>query len=160
MNAGPVLLEVGRIVRAHGLRGQVVVELVTNRTERVERGSVLETDAGRSLEVKGATAQGPGRWLVSFAGVEGREAAESLVGAVLRAAPLTGVTDVLWVHELIGSVVTDADGTRRGVVTDVQANPASDLLVLDTGALVPLAFVVEAAGGHVRIDPPPGLFEL
>ena len=42
----------------------------------------------------------------------------------------------------------------------VEANPASDLLVLDSGALVPLRFVVSAEPGHVTVDPPAGLFDL
>lgn len=158
MTGPPKLLEVGRIVRAHGLRGQVVVALVTNRTERVEPGSVLYTEAG-PLEVVASTGQGQDRWLVKFAGVDDRNAAEALGHPVLRAIPPPS-DGTLWVHELVGSEVFELDGTRRGRVTDVQANPASDLLVLDTGALVPLRFVVEHGGRRVRIDAPPGLFEL
>jgi 16S rRNA processing protein RimM len=152
------LLEVGRIVRAHGLRGQVVVALLTNRTERVDPGSVLYTEA-RSLEVVTSAVQGHDRWLVKFAGVDDRDAAESLGHPVLRATPLPA-DGTLWVHELVGSEVFEADGTRRGIVTDLQANPASDLLVLDSGALIPLRFVVECRDGRVRIDAPPGLFDL
>ena len=152
------LLEVGRIVRAHGLRGQVVVALLTNRTERVEPGSILYTEAG-PLEVVTSAAQGHDRWLVKFAGVDSRNSAEALGHPVLRATPLPA-DGTLWVHELVGSEVFEPDGTRRGIVTDVQANPASDLLVLDSGALVPLRFVVECRDGRVRIDAPPGLFDL
>ena len=54
----------------------------------------------------------------------------------------------------------EVDGTERGVVTAVEANPASDLLVLDTGHLVPLRFVVARDDGRVTIDPPAGLFDL
>ena len=53
------------------------------------------------------------------------------------------------------------DGVDRGVVTAVQANPAADLLVLDSGALVPVVFVVGGpADGEVLVDVPDGLFEL
>jgi 16S rRNA processing protein RimM len=45
-------------------------------------------------------------------------------------------------------------------VRAVEANPAHDLLVLDTGALVPIVFVVSQADGVVVIDPPEGLLEL
>jgi 16S rRNA processing protein RimM len=152
------LLEVGRIVRAHGLHGQVVVELLTNRIERVAPGSVLHTEAG-PLEVVSSIAQGRDRWLVSFAGVGDRNAAEALGHPVLRATP-PPADGTLWVHELVGSEVVELDGTSRGLVTDVQANPASDLLVLDSGALVPLRFVVESRDRRIRIDPPPGLFDL
>ena len=67
--------------------------------------------------------------------------------------------DVLWVHDLVGAHVVEADGTERGTVTAVEANPASDLLVLDTGGLVPLRFVVFHEAGRVVIDPPAGLFD-
>jgi 16S rRNA processing protein RimM len=157
-----MLLEVGYVARAHGLRGEVIVELITNRTERLAPASVLETDAG-PLEVRAARAHGgPGRWVVAFAGVSDREAADGLRGTTLRARPVEAIDgdDTLWVHEVIGSEVVEADGTPRGHVTDVQANPASDLLVLDSGALVPLRFVVEHRPGRLRIDAPPGLFDL
>ena len=72
--------------------------------------------------------------------------------------------DALWVHELIGRRVVDVDGTDRGECVSVIANPAADLLELDSGVLVPANFVtgVDAATSPVTvtIDPPEGLFEL
>lgn len=159
----PDRLEVGRVVRAHGLRGQVVVELVTNRLERVAPGTSLSTADGRSLVVR---ASGPApatggrqRWLVSFDGVAGREDAEALRATVLTAAPISD-PGALWVHELVGSAVRDLSGAALGTVVAVEANPASDLLVLDGGGLVPLHFVVDHRPGEVTVDPPAGLFEL
>ena len=68
--------------------------------------------------------------------------------------------DALWVHELVGSVVVRVgDGTQVGTVTSVIANPASDILELDTGALVPLRFVVRRSVGRVEVDVPPGLLD-
>ena len=68
----------------------------------------------------------------------------------LRASPAEPLDDpdddVLWIHELIGSTVVDA-ARRRHVVTAVESNPASDLLVLEDGGLVPLTFVVDAERG-------------
>jgi 16S rRNA processing protein RimM len=160
VSAPPALLEVGHVARAHGLRGEVVVELITNRTERLDPHSVLETDGG-PLEVVAARSHGgPDRWVVSFSGVRDRHAAEALRGRVLRAAPIDVDDGTLWVHEVVGAEVVDLDGTPRGRVTDVQANPASDLLVLDTGALVPLRFVADHRPGWLQIDAPPGLFDL
>jgi 16S rRNA processing protein RimM len=151
-----MLLEVGRIARAHGLRGEVLVELVTDRTERVAPGAVLSVN-GSPLTVE-ASRPHQGRFIVVFAGVDDRSAAEALVGSVLSA---EGVEDegALWVHELIGSTVRETDGTERGRVESVQANPAHDQLVLDTGALVPAVFVVSCSDGVTVIDPPEGLFE-
>jgi 16S rRNA processing protein RimM len=154
------LLEVGRITKPHGVRGEVIVTLVTNRTERLALDSVLYSDAG-DLVVE-ASRPHQGGWIVRFAGIADRNAAERLRGLIVRAEPLHD-PDVLWVHELVGAQVLDTDGRLLGRVEAVQANPASDLLVLDGGGLVPLAFVVahKAGGlaGRVVVDPPAGLLE-
>ncbi len=153
----PDLLEVGRIDKAHGLRGEVVVTLTTNRLERVAPGSQLHTDRGPLTVVASRPHQQ--RWVVQFADVTDRDEAERLRGLRLDAEPLDDA-DELWVHELIGCEVLDSDDVGRGVVELVEANPASDLLVLDTGHLVPIRFVVgRPEGGRVRIEAPDGLFD-
>ena len=63
-------------------------------------------------------------------------------------------------HELIGAAVRDAAGHDLGRVTAVEANPASDLLVLDGDVLVPMHFVVDQGPGFVVIDPPEGLLDV
>ena len=67
--------------------------------------------------------------------------------------------DELWVHELVGEAVVETDGTARGRCVAVVENPAADLLELDSGALVPVVFVVDHADGRIVIDPPAGLFD-
>ena len=151
------LLEVGSIGRAHGTSGEVVVRLITNRTERLESGSKLAADVRELVVATSRPHQD--RWLVRFEGVETRGQAEELRGWILRA-PALRVANALWVHELIGSTVREVSGTERGVVEAVVANPASDLLELDSGDLVPLTFVVEFVNGVVLIDVPDGLFDL
>jgi len=148
------VLEVGRVVKPHGLRGEVVVELVTDRTERVAPGSVLSTPSGELRVVRSVPHKQ--RWIVAFAGVADHDDAEALRGAVLSAEPLDD-PEALWVHELVGKEVVGLDGRRHGTVVSVEANPASDLLVLDDGALVPLRFVVASEPGRVVVDPPEGL---
>ncbi|HZN13403.1 MAG TPA: ribosome maturation factor RimM [Acidimicrobiales bacterium] len=148
------MLEVGRIIKPHGLRGDVIVALSTNRSERLAAGSVLND--GQLTVTRAAPHQH--RWIVTFEGVDTLDAAEALRGTLLLAEPLADA-DALWVHELIGATVIDATGVARGVVESVQANPASDLLVLDTGPLVPLRFVVEQRDGEVVVDVPEGLFD-
>jgi 16S rRNA processing protein RimM len=150
------LLEVGRVGKAHGLTGEVVVTLVSNRPERVEVGSVFSTDTGE-LRIEAARPFG-GHWLMRFAGVDSREQAEALRATLLRGRPLDD-EDAWWVHELIGSEVFDTDGVRRGTVRAVLANPASDLLELDGGALVPLRFVVERSAGRIVLEVPAGLLD-
>jgi 16S rRNA processing protein RimM len=150
------VLEVGSIGRAHGLKGDVVVHLVTNRLERVEPGAVLETAKG-SLRVETSRPQ-QGFFVVHFQGVDTREAAEALNGVVLSAEPLDD-PDALWAHELVGSFVFDVAGNPLGLVTALVANPASDLLEIDRGVLIPATFVVSFEEGRVVVDPPIGLFE-
>jgi 16S rRNA processing protein RimM len=157
-----LILEVGRVVRPHGIHGQVVVELSTNRTERVAEGSRLDSPAGE-LEVLRSSPQGAvggkPRWVVSFAGIDTRDQAEALRNVVLSAAPIAD-SGVLWVHELIGAEVVDTEGSRLGIVEAVEANPASDLLVLDGGGLIPLRFVTDRQPGRLTVDVPPGLLDL
>ena len=155
------MLEVGRIVRPHGLKGHVVVELWTNRDERMTPGSELHA-ADRRVVVQSASRQadsgGRARWLVSLQGVATREQAESLRDAVLTAEPLE-VDGALWVHELVGSDLHDADGALVGRVDAVEANPASDLLILEDGRVVPLTFVSRDGSGRLTVDGPPGLLD-
>jgi 16S rRNA processing protein RimM len=151
------LLEVGTVARAHGLRGHVVVALVTNRLERVAPGAVLFTEAKRKLLVVESSPH-QGRHIVEFEGVGSREAADQLHGLRLFA-PRVPADGELYVHELIGAEVVDVAGTVHGKVTAVEANPASDLLVVEDRWYVPLRFVVEQRGAQLVVDTPEGLFE-
>jgi len=154
---GPELLEVGRLGRAHGIRGDLVVNLSTDRLERVAVGArLLIGDQWRT--VVSSRMQGSKR-VIHLEGVDDRDGAEALTGRPIQAEPIEDPS-ALWVHELVGSTVFDRDGTARGTCVSVIANPASDLLELDNGALVPSVFVVESAAGRIVIDPPDGLFEV
>lgn len=152
------MLEIGRVVRPHGLRGEVVVELVTNRSDRLTPGTVIAGPRG-PLRIN-ASRPFQARHLVQFEGIDTREQADGLRDFVLRAEPLEeSDPDALWVHELVGSEVRDAAGLALGTVKAVQDNPASDLLVLDNGGLVPCRFVVSNADGVVTVDIPEGLLD-
>jgi 16S rRNA processing protein RimM len=152
-------LEVGRIGRAHGLRGDVVVTPVSNIAERFAHGATLWVDGAPMVITSSRPNQH--RYVVHFDGVDDRNGAESLRGKIVEAEPLAEAPEgELWVHELIGSEVRDRAGTEFGTVVAVEANPAHDLLVLDGGALVPMVFVVSSDSGVVVIDPPDGLFDL
>ena len=152
-------LEVGRIVKAHGLKGQVIVDLWTDRTERLTPGAQLLSARG-PLHVRSASAH-QDRFLVWFDEIASREDADAWRGTVLSAPKLdASEEDVIWIDELFGASVVDASGVVRGTVVDVEANPASDLLVLDSGALVPLTFVTSIeANTLIEVDVPEGLFE-
>lgn len=148
-------------MKAHGIKGEVLVALTGDRTERVARGAVLTTRGGRELVVRTASSH-QGKWIVAFEGVSTRTEAEGLHGQALFAEPIDD-PDTLFVHDLIGSTVVDAaTGEVIGTVESVEANPASDLLVLEgSGALIPVRFVVERdAHGRLRVDLPEGLLDL
>ena len=133
--------------------------LTTERTERVAPGTVLHTDRGDLTVVRSSPHQD--RWIVHFEGIDVREVADGWRGVVLRAEAVDDdADDAMWVHELVGSSVVLLDGTVVGTVQEVEANPAADLLVLDSGALVPVVFITDRAGGTLTIDPPDGLFDL
>lgn len=151
------LLEVARIVKPHGIRGEVIVALLTDRTERVDVGAVLTDAAGGTYEVVTSRPH-QGRWIVHFAGVTDRTAADALRGTTLKAPPLDD-PDALWVHELVGAEVVDVHGTAHGTIDAVQENPAADLLVLTDGRLVPVNFVVTHEPGRVVVDVPSGLLD-
>lgn len=144
--------------RAHALKGDVIVSLVSNRPERTEPGTRFW--AGDRALVLRLARPDKDRWIMRFDGVSTRDEAEQLRGAELTASPLADERDdVLWVDDLIGLQLHDG-WVDRGRVIAVQQNPASDLLVLDSGALVPSRFVVEVVDETVITDCPDGLFEL
>lgn len=152
------LLEVGRIGRAHGVRGQVYVDLLTDRAERLAPGARLRAGE-RWLVVVSARPAGS-RWLVQFEGCADRNAAESLVNTALLAEPLADDAEGLYVHRLIGADVVGPDGHSYGRCVAVVANPAHDLLELEDGSLVPTVFITAANDQQIVINPPEGLFDL
>jgi 16S rRNA processing protein RimM len=138
--------------------------------ERLATGSVLSSDRGPLQVVSSRPLGGQrDRYLVVFEGVGDRVAAERLQGVDLLAEPVE-VPGTLWVHELVGALVLDvASGAELGRVSAVEANPASDLLVLESGALIPTRFVVrvgegaadaETAARVVEVEIPEGLLDL
>ena len=151
------LLEVGRIAKPHGLKGEVIVRLLSDREERLAPGSVLMTPKGPLTVVRSARHQD--RWRVQFEGVADRTGADALHGVVLSAEPIDD-PHAMWIHDLIGSAVVDVAGLAVGTVLAVEANPAHDILVLDGDRLVPLTFVVAHEPGRLVVDLPLGIFDL
>lgn len=149
-------LLVGRIDKAHGIRGEVIVTLLTNRIERLEPGSVLFGADGSEFKVLESRPH-QHRYMVLFAGYSTRNEAEQLRGTDLSADAIED-PDELWVHELLGATVVDLDGVELGTIAAVESNPVSDLLVLEDEGMVPLTFFVERLDdGTIVVDPPAGL---
>jgi 16S rRNA processing protein RimM len=151
----------------------VIVSLTTDRLERVRAGNTLMTSRG-PLTIE-SSARHQDRWRVRFVGVDDRNAADTLHGLLLYAEPIDD-PDAYFVHELIGCRVidlrvTDPDTPAGGAVVavaevdigevvSVEANLAHDLLVLDSGALIPLVFVTERQPGRLLVELPTGLLDL
>jgi 16S rRNA processing protein RimM len=152
-------LEIGRVGRPHGLRGEVTIVPITNRAERFEAGQRMWS--GERQLVIATSRPHHGGHLVRFEGIDDRNAAEALRGAILTAeAPGSAPPGEVWVHQVIGVDVHDRAGAVLGRVVAVEANPASDLLVLDGGSLIPMVFVVEHTSDALVVDVPEGLLDL
>jgi 16S rRNA processing protein RimM len=167
-------LVVGRIAKAHGIGGEVSVDVRTDDPEhRFADGSQLDTDPGERGPLTVVQSRWhAGRLLVRFAGVEDRNGAEALRATMLVVDSTTSAAidddDEFWDHDLIDLVAVLPDGSRLGQVTDVLHPPGTDLLVVSRDgaddALIPFVaeFVpaVDLAARQVVVSPPEGLLEL
>ncbi|MEZ5377825.1 MAG: ribosome maturation factor RimM [Acidimicrobiales bacterium] len=150
-------LEVGRVAKSHGLRGDVLIKFTTDRlAERTAVGSRL--GIGDADYVVTSAKPYQQQWLVHLDGVDRREQADLLRSKLVVADPLDDA-DALFVHELIGRKVVDQHGTDHGEVVSVVANPASDLLELADGRLVPMVFVLSTSDGLISVEVPAGLLD-
>jgi 16S rRNA processing protein RimM len=160
---------VGIVGRPHGIRGEVSVDLRTDEPERrfAAQRQLRVEDTERRLTVSASRASN-GRFLVSFAGVEDRTAAEAVRGLRLVvdvvAAERPAQEGEFYDRQLIGLAVLDAAGVRRGVVTAVLHRSAQDLLEITTVAgprLIPFVAAlvpeVDLAAREVRLADVPGL---
>jgi len=154
----PAMLEVGHIRRPHGLRGEVFVQLLDDIDARVEPGAEVLV-RNETFVVETSRVASNGRRIVKFAQIVDRTAAEQYTNVPLHGVPIDD-PDALWVHELIGGRVIEGDGTHRGICVAVLANPAADILELDSGHLVPSNFVVTNIEGVITVNTPDGLFDL
>jgi 16S rRNA processing protein RimM len=150
------LLHVGRIGRAHGVRGELYVSLYSDHPARVAPGAKWMV-RGEWREVGACRPQGD-RWLVTFDSISDRDAAERLVNHDVYAEPIDD-PNVVWVHEIIGQEVRETDGTSRGRCVSVIDNPAHPIMELEGGWLVPTVFIVSHEDDHLVVDVPEGLFD-
>ncbi|MBB0244113.1 ribosome maturation factor RimM [Streptomyces alkaliphilus] len=167
-------LVVARIGRAHGIRGEVTVEVRTDEPElRLGPGAVLTTDPPEAgpLTIEAGRVHS-GRLLLRFAGVRDRSAAEALRNTLLIAEVDPEETpedpEEFYDHQLVDLDVVTADGTPVGRVTEISHPPGQDLLVVERadGGEVLIPFVhaivpeVDLAAGHLVVTPPPGLLDV
>jgi 16S rRNA processing protein RimM len=167
-------LVVGRIGKAHGVKGEATVEVRTDDPDlRFAPGAVLLTDPPERgpLTVRAGRVQG-GRLVLSFEGVPDRNAIELLRNTMLVAEvdpeELPEDPDEYYDHQLEGLKVRSVDGVELGIVEQMVHGPAQDLFVIrrpDGGELL-LPFIaefvpeVDLEDGVVLVDPPEGLLAL
>jgi len=164
---------VGRIARAHGIRGQVIVNLETDfPEERFRPGATLFAERGGTVTPLTLTTVRfqNGRPVVGVQGVETMNEAEQLAGLELRVpvealAPLPEGT--FYHHDLVGCRVVTKDGREIGTVEGVEGTFGGSRLIVTGGTgeiLIPLATdicpTIDVAGKRIVIDPPEGLLDL
>jgi 16S rRNA processing protein RimM len=169
-----VRLIVGRVARAHGIGGEVAVDVRTDDPDaRFAEGNVLDTDpAERGPLTVEQTRWHSGRLLVRFAQIPDRTGAEALRGTLLVADSATSAApvddDEFWDHDLVGLRAVTAAGVALGTVENVLHPPGPPLLAVrrPDGAELLVPFVraivptVDVAAGQLVVAPPDGLLEL
>lgn len=176
-DAARTQLRVGRLVKAHGLKGALKLELYTDDPDgRFVPGATFTLQVPEASPWHGKTVTvREFRWMnshpvVFLEDVDDRDAAESLVKAILwvdQDGEAAAEDDAWFDHQLVGLDVV-REGERVGRIARVDHLPAQDLLIVlrdgdDTEILVPFvkAIVpeVDVAAGRVIVTPPAGLFE-
>jgi 16S rRNA processing protein RimM len=164
---------VGRIARAHGLRGQVIVNLDTDFPEtRFQPGAELFIErGGATIALRLTTVRFHGdRPIVGIEGVTTIDDAEALAGSELRVPadrlfPLPAGS--FYRHDLVGCRVETRDGQAVGTVSGVEGTMAGSRLVIDGARgeiLIPLAndicTTIDVDGKRIVVEPPEGLLDL
>ncbi|MCX4407712.1 ribosome maturation factor RimM [Streptomyces sp. NPDC059837] len=166
-------LVVARVGRAHGIKGEVTVEVRTDEPElRLGPGAVLLTDPASTGPLTIETGRvHSGRLLLRFAGVRDRNAAEALRNTLLIAEvdpdEQPEDPDEYYDHQLMDLDVVTKDGVEVGRITEISHLPSQDLFVVERpdGTEVMIPFVeeivteIDLEEQRAVIDPPPGLID-
>ncbi|NGO77455.1 ribosome maturation factor RimM [Streptomyces sp. YC504] len=166
-------LVVGRIGRAHGIKGEVTVEVRTDEPElRLGPGAVLATDPAATGPLTIAAGRvHSGRLMLRFEGVSDRTGAEALRNTLLIAdvdpEELPEGEDEYYDHQLMDLDVVLADGTEVGRITEISHLASQDLFIVERedGTEVMIPFVeeivteIDLEKQRAVIDPPPGLID-
>ncbi|MFH9724440.1 ribosome maturation factor RimM [Streptomyces sp. NPDC017254] len=166
-------LVVARIGRAHGIKGEVTVEVRTDEPElRLGPGAVLRTDPASAGPLTIETGRvHSGKLLLRFEGVRDRTGAEALRNTLLIAevdpTEMPEEEDEYYDHQLIDLDVVLADGTEIGRITEISHLPSQDLFIVECpdGTELMIPFVgeivteIDLEEQRAVIDPPPGLID-
>jgi 16S rRNA processing protein RimM len=144
------LVAVGRVGKPHGIDGSFFVDGGSGAAERFAQGATLLVD-GSPAEIVGSKRAAGGRFVIKL----DREAARGATLAVPRDALPDPGEDTYYVFQLVGLAVEEDGGRPLGIVADVENLPANDVLVLDSGRLLPLVescvLDVDLASGRVLV---------
>jgi len=168
-----VQLVVARIGRAHGIKGEVTVEVRTDEPElRLGPGAVLATEPASAGPLTIETGRvHSGRLLLRFEGVRDRTGAEALRNVLLIAEvdpeEVPEDPEEFYDHQLIDLDVVTVDGTAVGRISEISHLPYQDLLIVKRpdGGEVMIPFVsemvpeIDLEEQRAVIDPPPGLLD-
>lgn len=157
---------VGKVTRAHGVRGEVSVLVLSEVPDRFADGATVWLEDGRRLLVE-SSRENRGRLLVRFREVGDRATAEALRGSFL-AIPESALPELSegswWPHQLEGSEVLTEEGRPLGRLVEVVLNPANDLWVTrdaDREVLIPalrdVIVSVDVVAKRVVVRDIPGL---
>ncbi|MGH7640257.1 MAG: ribosome maturation factor RimM [Candidatus Dormibacteria bacterium] len=131
MSKAPEWVRVARVVRTHGLKGELTVELLGGAPGRLAPGMTLRGPEGE-LTLDSVRGQGT-EVLLKVKGISGRDQASALTGSYLEV-PAEAVRqlgpDEFFHFQLLGLEVADGSGARRGELVDIEAYPAHDVYVL------------------------------
>ncbi|MEU5617238.1 MULTISPECIES: ribosome maturation factor RimM [Streptomyces] len=166
-------LVVARIGRAHGIKGEVTVEVRTDEPElRLGPGAVLATEPAGTGPLTIETGRvHSGRLLLRFEGVRDRSAAEALRNTLLIAevdpAELPDDPEEFYDHQLMDLDVVLGDGTEIGRIAEISHLPSQDLFIVERpdGSEVMIPFVeeivteIDLEEQRIVIAPPPGLID-
>jgi 16S rRNA processing protein RimM len=167
------MVQVGRVLRPHGLRGQVSVASETDfGSERFAPGAKVWRESSGTLTTLTVTESHPqaDRWVVGFEGVTTVEDADTLRGVELRIpedARMELGPGEYYLYDLVGCEVRTTTGLEIGKVQSVYTGAGGALLGVDrNGAEVLVPMVksmcpeIDVAARRIIVDPPEGLLEV
>lgn len=162
-----MLLEIGRIGKAHGIKGEATVEAWTDDPEnRFASGTKIKLSNGTDLEVSSIKFHS-GTWLIGFVGINDRNEIEKLRNQTIFAEiDITdNAQDEYHLQQLLDCQVKSLSGTFLGKVIGLLKNPGQDLLQVNSGKQTVLVPMVKAiikeinlSDKTIKLDPPLGLF--
>ena len=172
MCGGETFVSIGRIVRPHGIRGEVKVTPLTDWPERIKEYGSLYMERGEGggkwVEIEKGRVQG-NQVILKISRIDDKKVAESLRGAELKIQGdkiIPPPEGSYYIFDLIGLEVTTTEGKRIGSVVDILRMPAQDVYVVDANGrevLIPAvkAFIkrVDIQGGEIVIRVVEGLLD-